>query len=212
MTRSAAVLAAVALVAVGLNGCTPSAAGPTVIDDPQIDWTEGGPPAGPRDDDPIVQAARAADEGIALARIHRDFTIAQLTDHVTSQLAADAYQGFLRVADSGKATVAPGPTPMTVLTIESDDDTASVEFCEYRGWPIWSEQEKPSFERTGHVTFSLERSGASSPSSAAWRVTRIARTGQACDIGDPAIGYYVPAVEAPGRLGPGDVRAPIDAD
>ncbi|ROR83527.1 hypothetical protein SAMN06295974_1596 [Plantibacter flavus] len=125
------------VLVLGLSGCVPAS---TEMPTPEIVWDRGVAPSSPLEDDPIVQAAREAAIGLAMAKNSGDFTIRQLNDRWNHRHFVDLARGY---ATETMPYVYPGPYPWQPLRIlEREDDFAVLEVCEAwqtsDGW-LWDE-------------------------------------------------------------------------
>ncbi|ROR80230.1 hypothetical protein SAMN06295974_3919 [Plantibacter flavus] len=109
-----------------LTGCTDTQ--PTVIPTPEIVWQDGITPTSPLEAEHLVNVAREADIGKAMASNSGDFTIAQLTDNWDHDYVEHISRSY---AGQGKHPIVyPGPEPWTpTRIIEEDTAHAVVEVC-----------------------------------------------------------------------------------
>lgn len=102
---------------------------PTVMETPALLWKDGIEPSSALEADARVMAVRAGEVGISMAWNTGDFTIAQLTEHVTQTRLKELVSVY---RDGGvDRAYEPGPRPFEPLAIieEFEDGGALVEVC-----------------------------------------------------------------------------------
>ncbi|MBL0888134.1 hypothetical protein [Myceligenerans indicum] len=130
----------------GCSGAVPPA------ERPEIAWPDGTPDS-PLDDNPWVQAVRAADSEAQIASATRDFSNPALYDNGTLQSVA-IYLGTVedRALDEEWA-YPPGPTPMIPVHVEEapDGQSATVTICSVAmgSWLISPENPEPPADLRG---------------------------------------------------------------
>jgi hypothetical protein len=209
MTRRSAFWA-VAAVSVLLSGCqtqppapSPSAEGPTVIETPAIVGDTVS--ASPLESDEWVVAARAADLGSLLAMNSADFTIEQYTSTRSELTAKDEFLAWrgANVGSENAPFMWPGPSVLLPLSVDVDDDGATVSFC--NGSNYWADGDSALVD--GRVTdFRMVRDGSRILISYRSVSTTV------CDATAAAIGRFDPVPAQLGPLEESDVRPPLGMD
>lgn len=171
-THTAGVIGTALVLAVVGTACTPgpdpAPQPPTVMDTPDLVWSDGFSPSSPLEADERVGVIRAAEMGTAMAWNTGDFTIAQLTDHLTRARIEERLRRY-RSIESDRRYL-PGPDPFEPLAIveEFEDGGALVEIC------------RPSLSFSWYYdTFETgdPRFGEVGPDPAATRRARVVREG-----------------------------------
>lgn len=131
-TRTQGNVALIAVLLVVTAGCSvpgPERAPATEMQTPDLVWTDGISPSSPLEADERVKVLRAAGVGSAMAWNSGDFTIAQLTDHLT-QARIESLVSLYRT-DGKHRSYDPGPAPFEPLEIveEFEDGGGVVEVC-----------------------------------------------------------------------------------
>ena len=192
-----------------LSGCSPQQWDPdvaTVVETPDVVW-EDGPPAGDLEADESVVAARAAMIGVALAQNHHDYTISQLTDHVSPEYIVWLYESDIDQLSNGQPEVNPGPMPSVALETTDTARGVDVVFCgSIADWIVSESNPESSLntEDTFELTYSMEKDDDGS-----LVLVDLDFYGTDCDLSTAAVGRFSPEPELPEDVPVDSVRPPI---
>ncbi|WP_353114789.1 hypothetical protein [Microbacterium sp.] len=196
-------LTAVTAVMLGATGCTPPTPAPTP---PSVSWSPG-PPSGEHEDSPWVKALRASDTALAIASVTRDYTAAELGRTTTVPAMRRAAEAQRRAAKEDDFYAYPGPTPMTVLSVEeTDHNHATVLVCEAGDWYLESGKQTTAPTTLEGRTVEYRLVGTIND-----RIRldmSIPHTDSACDLGDVAVGRFDPQPDVSKGYSPSDVKGP----
>lgn len=134
---------------------------PASLPTPEIIWPDGLPDDGQWADDEWVQAFRAADLSMRVARNAHDFSGADVADQVGERdlkEAANTQHGFAngnwRYGDTTEFKYSPGPWPVQILGVEVRDTGTFIAICHPETWavPRASEVQRPDEFSTFRTT------------------------------------------------------------
>lgn len=201
--RRVLLLTAVTAALLGAAGCTPPAPAPTP---PSVSWSPA-PPSGEHEDSPWVEALRASDAALAIASVTRDYTAADLGRTTTDSKVRRSADAQRRAAKKDDFYAYPGPTPMTVLSVEETGRAgATVMVCEAGNWYVESRKQPtaPTTLEGAIVEYRLVRGDDDTI-----RVDMsIPHTDSACDLGEVAVGRFDPQPDVSKGYSPSDVKGP----
>lgn len=217
---AAAVL--VAATGVILAGCSQPTVPPA--ERPEVVWTDG-EPAGPLEDDPWVQAVRASDLELSIARVTLDLTEPGLVETNTSSQISWLFGSIEATAESEGMAYPPGPTPMIPVHVEEsgDGESATVLMCAPVAWTVTADETEPENPLRGRFDWydlvmedgrrKLDSIGAGNIEGSEHAVGKQAlepflddREDSDCTLDDAKVGLFDPAPDVSVEYTPEDIK------